>query len=118
MDNVHPLSAQLFLRGWVLGGKVRRIQHIKGIGCGDQDSQFSCRLHYSGHAHEVFGVSETEHLAIKALAPSISDSVEPRRWLLGGKPHLLFLPRQLSRTPWCHPFLRVSNINSLIPLAW
>lgn len=46
-----------------------------------------------------------KHLAINAFGPSHADSVEPQQWLLGGKSHLFFLPRQLSRTGWCHPFL-------------
>lgn len=38
-----------------------------------------------------------EPLAIKAFGPSHSDSVEPQRWLLGGKSHLFFLSRQLKQ---------------------
>lgn len=41
----------------------------------------------------------------QSIWPSHSDSMEPEQWLLGGKSCLFFLPRQLSRTWWCHPFL-------------
>lgn len=45
------------------------IQRIKATGCGDQDSQLSFRLHYSGHAHEVFGLLRDRAFSFQSIRP-------------------------------------------------